>query len=73
MGLVVERFLYCDIKGCENNTIDGGRKYPSNKALRLNAERSGWCVINKRDICPECYDDLITIKRESTKHLIWEL
>lgn len=72
MGLVVERFLYCDIKGCENNTIDSAREFPSNKALRLDAEKSGWRIINKNDICSECYNRLITIQRVSTKYLNWE-
>ena len=59
MSLVVERFLICDGKDCEANTVEfGKRDYPNAFLLRIAARNNGWHIGPKQDLCPKCaYED----------------
>lgn len=54
MSLVIERFLTCDTKGCESNTVDGYKLHPYAFILRLEAKKNGWYIGAKQDLCPDC-------------------
>lgn len=61
MSVTITTDIHCDGEGCDVWTRGTTGPRPGAHAARVAAQRAGWQITRKRDLCPAC-------KREEAIH-----